>query len=88
MATTYLRFADLKAGDIVTNWHTLAVWIKTYEGFPPGIKLGGNTRAWREDEVEGCGLPASQVETRGLTAKGDHVVGWIDDGVDQSGQSV
>ena len=51
MATTYLRFADLKARNIVTNWHTLAVWIKT-QGFPPGIKLGGNTRAWREDEIE------------------------------------
>ena len=86
MATTYLRFADLKARNIVTNWHTLAVWIKTQ----------GSLQASSLAETPGHGVKmkssracqASQVGTRGLTAKGDHVVGWIDDGVDQSSQSV
>ena len=51
MATTYLRFADLKARGIVGNWATLKRRIEQ-DGFPPGIKLGGNTRAWPEDEIE------------------------------------
>jgi predicted DNA-binding transcriptional regulator AlpA len=46
----YLRFADLKARGIVNNWPTLKRWIER-EGFPPGIKLGRNTRAWTEDSV-------------------------------------
>ena len=46
-----LRFADLKARGIVGNWVTLRKRIER-EGFPPGIKLGPNTRAWDEDEVK------------------------------------
>jgi len=30
---------------------TLRLWIER-EGFPPGIKLAANTRAWPEDEIE------------------------------------
>jgi predicted DNA-binding transcriptional regulator AlpA len=35
----------------VNNWTTLLRWIET-EGFPPGILLGPNSRAWYEDEIE------------------------------------
>jgi len=44
------HFADLKKMGIVSNWPTLSRWIR-YEGFPPGIKLGPNTRAWFKDDV-------------------------------------
>jgi predicted DNA-binding transcriptional regulator AlpA len=47
----YLRFADLVERRIVNNRQTLSNWIK-YHGFPPGIKVGPNTRVWPEDEVE------------------------------------
>jgi predicted DNA-binding transcriptional regulator AlpA len=46
-----LRFSDLKARGICQNWPTLKRWILT-ENFPPGIRLGPNTRAWKEDEIE------------------------------------
>lgn len=46
-----VRFADMKERGIVTNWPTLLRWIDR-EGFPSGIKLGPNTRAWTEDEIE------------------------------------
>ncbi len=51
MAKQYLRFNDLKAREIVRNRTTLARWIKKY-GFPPGVLLGPNTRAWPADEVD------------------------------------
>ena len=51
MFTVYLRFRDLKARGIVNNWTTLRNWQKR-EGFPPGILLGPNSRAWAEDEIE------------------------------------
>ena len=47
----FLRFPDLKARGIVSNWVTLRNWIER-EGFPPGVKLGPNTRAWPADEVD------------------------------------
>jgi predicted DNA-binding transcriptional regulator AlpA len=50
-APILLRFADLKARRIVKNWPCLLRWIEN-EGFPPGIKLASNTRAWREEDVE------------------------------------
>ena len=46
-----VRFADLKERGIVTNWPTLLRWIGR-QGFPSGIKLGPNTRAWTEDEID------------------------------------
>jgi hypothetical protein len=49
--TVLLRFADLKARGIVNNWLTLKRWIE-HQGFPPGIKLGPNSRAWPEGEIE------------------------------------
>jgi Prophage CP4-57 regulatory protein (AlpA) len=50
MTPTLLRFTDLKARGIVNNWVTLGRWIKD-EGFPPGRKIGPNTRAWTDEEV-------------------------------------
>ncbi len=46
-----LRFYDLTDRGIVRNRVTLGRWIK-YRGFPAGILLGPNTRAWPEDEVD------------------------------------
>jgi predicted DNA-binding transcriptional regulator AlpA len=46
-----IRFRDLKARGIVMNWPTLKRLIDR-EGFPPGLRLSVQTRAWREDEVE------------------------------------
>ena len=46
-----LRFSDLKQRNIVRNWPTLKRWIEKLD-FPPGIKLGDNTRAWDEAKVE------------------------------------
>jgi CP4-57 regulatory protein AlpA len=46
-----LRFSDLKAHGVVANWVTLLRWIE-HEGFPPGRKLGPNTRCWNQDEIE------------------------------------
>ena len=51
MNAKYLRFADLVERQIVGNRTTLSRWTKEH-GFPPGILLGANTRAWPEDEVE------------------------------------
>jgi hypothetical protein len=48
---TFVRYADLVAAGIVANWTTLLRLIDT-EGFPVGIMIGANTRAWRADEVE------------------------------------
>jgi predicted DNA-binding transcriptional regulator AlpA len=48
--TPLLRFADLKSRGIVRNWVTLLRWIEN-ENFPPGMRLGPNTRAWSEDEI-------------------------------------
>ena len=45
--TVLLRFADLKARGIVSNWVTLERWKRLY-GFPPGRLIGPNTRAWEE----------------------------------------
>jgi predicted DNA-binding transcriptional regulator AlpA len=47
----FLKFKDPKERGVVTNWPTLLRWIAD-EGFPAGIKLGPNVRAWREDEIE------------------------------------
>ena len=47
----YYRFKDLQAAGIVSNRMTLSRWIK-HCGFPPGVLLGPNTRAWPADEVE------------------------------------
>lgn len=50
MVVNYLRFTDLQKKKIVNNWTTLQRWIKAGH-FPPGRKIGPNSRAWTEDEV-------------------------------------
>jgi predicted DNA-binding transcriptional regulator AlpA len=47
----YLRFRDLKARGIVSNWPTLQNRIQKF-GFPRGRLIGPNARAWTEEEVE------------------------------------
>ena len=51
MKIRYLRFKDLQTTGIVNNRVTLSRWIKQ-AGFPRGVLLGPNTRAWTEDEIE------------------------------------
>ncbi len=51
MGTKYLRYADLVERQIVNNRTTLSRWIRD-NGFPPGILLGPNSRAWGDDLVE------------------------------------
>jgi predicted DNA-binding transcriptional regulator AlpA len=46
----FLRFTDLQARGIVANRVTLSRWIRD-RGFPAAVKLGPNTAAWRESEV-------------------------------------
>jgi hypothetical protein len=51
MLTLLVRFRDLKARGIVQNYPTLKRLIDC-QGFPPGFRLGPNTRVWRESDVE------------------------------------
>ena len=51
MTTKYLRYHDLVERQIVNNRTTLQRWILKY-GFPAGVLLGPNTRAWPADQVE------------------------------------
>ena len=47
----FLRYPDLVDRGIFKNHTTLYRWIA--EGrFPAGVKLGPNTRAWTEDEID------------------------------------
>jgi hypothetical protein len=48
---TFVRFADLVDANIVRNWQTLFRLIDE-EGFPRGVMLGKNTRAWPLEDVE------------------------------------
>ena len=50
MLPKLLRFQDLKDAGIVRNWTTLVRWIDGGT-FPPGIKLGPNSRAWTEESI-------------------------------------
>ena len=47
---TYCRFADLRAAGITDNWPHLLRLIAN-EGFPVGVMLSRNIRAWPVDEV-------------------------------------
>jgi len=62
MIPVQLRFSDLKARGIVTNWVTLRNWIEK-EGFPPGRLAGPNTRLWNEPDV------AAWLESRSSATK-------------------
>ena len=46
-----LRFADLKARNIIRNRVTLGRWIAHLD-FPTGFLIGENSRVWRESDVE------------------------------------
>ncbi len=46
----FLRYADLVKIGVINNRVTLSRWIAT-EGFPAGIMLGPNSRAWPEESV-------------------------------------
>jgi hypothetical protein len=45
-----LRFKDLQSRGIINNWPMLKRRIER-DGFPPGILIGQNQRAWIENEV-------------------------------------
>ena len=47
----WLRFRDLKDRGIVNSWPMLRRRIER-DAFPPGRKLGPNSRAWSEAEIE------------------------------------
>lgn len=47
----YLRFSDLVARGIIRNRVTLKRW-QEGQGFPLGVKLGPNSRAWPESDIE------------------------------------
>ena len=47
---TYLRFADLKAREIVRSWPQLGRLMRD-QSFPRGTMLGANTRAWEEQQI-------------------------------------
>lgn len=47
----YLRFSDLVERGIVRNRVTLGRWQKLH-GFPLGVLIGPNSRAWPEDEIQ------------------------------------
>jgi len=47
---SFWRYHDLKARGIVSNRMTLHRWIQN-QGFPQGILLGPNSRAWAVQEV-------------------------------------
>jgi predicted DNA-binding transcriptional regulator AlpA len=46
-----LDFNDLKSRGVLRNRTTLSRWINEL-GFPPGTKIGPNSRRWRESEIE------------------------------------
>jgi hypothetical protein len=50
MASQYLRFRDLQARGIITSWPVLKQRVDR-DGFPPGKKVGPNTRIWEDTEV-------------------------------------
>ena len=47
----YVRFRDISAAGIAKNWPTLLRLIEE-EGFPRGVMLSPNIRAWRLDEIK------------------------------------
>ena len=50
-STRLVRFADLKAAGIVSNWPQLGRLQKTAL-FPAGFMLSPNTRVWEKAEVD------------------------------------
>jgi len=50
MLARQLRYRDLKERGLFNNRVTLALWIRDH-GFPPGRRVGPNTRLWDEAEI-------------------------------------
>lgn len=46
-----IRYTDLVAKGVVNSRMTLKRMIDS-QGFPPGVLITPNSRAWREDEVD------------------------------------
>jgi hypothetical protein len=51
MLTLHVRFEDLRAAGIVPTWKKLKYLID-HEGFPLGVMLAPNTRAWPVPAIE------------------------------------
>jgi predicted DNA-binding transcriptional regulator AlpA len=51
MSLELLRYKDLRRLGIVSSWPQLRYMQEKY-GFPSGLLLGANSRAWRVAEVE------------------------------------
>jgi predicted DNA-binding transcriptional regulator AlpA len=51
MLPLYIRYRDLAAAGIVASWNQLFKMIDT-EGFPAGVLLSPNIRAWKLADVE------------------------------------
>ena len=66
----WLRFKNLKAEQIVDNHVTLKRRIDT-EGFPSGVMLGPNTRAWRRSWIEQwlVSRPTENTSLRGMAKR-------------------
>ena len=66
----WLRFKDLKRLQIVENHVTLKRWTER-EGFPPGVMLGPNTRAWRRSWIEQwlASRPTENTSQRGFAKR-------------------
>jgi hypothetical protein len=47
----YVRFRDLRTAGVVENWETLGRLIEDY-GFPAGVLLSPNIRAWDVKDVQ------------------------------------
>ncbi len=63
----YLRFRDLVERGIIRNRVTLGRWIRD-QGFPAGVLLGPNSRAWPEADVDAW-LASRRPEQRDTTTQ-------------------
>jgi predicted DNA-binding transcriptional regulator AlpA len=69
---TFLRFTDLQQSGLVGSWQQL-LRMMDREGFPAGVKLSTNVRAWRLDEVESWLAERSSArKIMPLGARGEH----------------
>ena len=64
----YRNFQYLKDHGIVNNRVTLKRWIDSY-GFPAGVKLGPNTRAWLEEEIDAWLAERARATAESVVAK-------------------
>jgi predicted pyridoxine 5'-phosphate oxidase superfamily flavin-nucleotide-binding protein len=67
----FVRFTDLVDANIVRNWPTLLRLIAE-NGFPVGVMLGRNTRAWVLAEVEAW-LATRPMAKKIVKTTGNHI---------------